>query len=239
MVKSSFSGLIIGSLIIYTGWKNNDRTVDDISISIREQEGIFFTNQREIMHLMTLEESDNIKGTELNNLVTRTLEERIEQNSFVGDVQVYHDLKGNLKVEVTQNKPIARLLSKGKNEYIDDEGNTLPMHAKYTARVPLIEVESTFDWKKSTYGKSVFRLLKYIAFNEFWNAQIAHIVIKKNGEIELLPQVTKQKILFGKPENIKKKFKKLMIFYKKILPYKGWNNYNVVNLKFENQIICK
>ena len=34
------------------------------------------------------------------------------------------------------------------------------------------------------------------------------------------------------------KFKKLELFYKNILPTKGWNYYESVNLKFKNQIVC-
>ena len=31
----------------------------------------------------------------------------------------------------------------------------------------------------------------------------------------------------------------IKIFYKKILPYKGWNSYESVSVKFKGQIICK
>ena len=82
-------------------------------------------------------------------------------------------------------------------------------------------------------------MLKYIENDAFWKAQIAHILIKKDGEIELYPQVTKQVVEFGMPEDFDGKFSKLLTFYKEILPKKGWNTYDRVNLKFENQIICE
>ena len=49
---------------------------------------------------------------------------------------------------------------------------------------------------------------------------------------------TKQKIYFGNTDNMDNKFKKLELFYKNILPTKGWNYYESVNLKFKNQIVC-
>ena len=61
----------------------------------------------------------------------------------------------------------------------------------------------------------------------------------KDGEVELYPQVTKQKIEFGKPKDFEEKFSKLMTFYKEILPSKGWNYYERVNVKFKDQIICE
>jgi cell division protein FtsQ len=55
----------------------------------------------------------------------------------------------------------------------------------------------------------------------------------------MFPQVGGQLIEFGKPENLELKFKKLRIFYKEILPEKGWNAYERVNLEYEGQIIAE
>ncbi|MEP5612293.1 MAG: cell division protein FtsQ [Cyclobacteriaceae bacterium] len=240
----SFSGLIIFSLITFSGVKNSDRKVEGIEITIAQDDGNFFTDQMEVMSLMTIDASDFIVGSELSDLDPRALEARIEKNPFIRDAQVYRDLKGNLKVTVEQSRPIARVLMDGaKDKYIDVDGNILPVNAKHTARVPLLETTFEFGWEKnlneSTFGTKVFELLNYIEADEFWSAQIAQIILLENGDVELLPQVTKQKIAFGKPEGLETKFARLMIFYKEILPKKGWNTYSLVNLKYDNQIICE
>ena len=240
----SFSGLLLISLIAFAGVKNNSRKIDEVKVEILEQDGIFFTDQLEVVDLMTDKSADYVIGVEMGDIDPKTLEERVEANPFVKDAQVYRDLKGNLQVKVEQSKPIARLFIDGKKDrYIDSDGRVLPVNARHTARVPLMETEFAFGWEtnlnESKYGTQVFDLLKYIEQDEFWRAQIAHILIKKDGEIELYPQVTKQVVEFGMPEDFDGKFSKLMTFYKEILPKKGWNTYSRVNLKFENQIICE
>lgn len=240
----SFSGLLLLSLITFAGVKNNSRKVEDVKVEITDQEGIFFTDQLEVLDLMTDKSADYVIGVEMGDLDPKILEERVEANPFVKDAQVYRDLKGNLKVKVEQSKPIARVFVDGKKDkYIDTDGRVLPVNAKHTARVPLIETAFDFVWKEnmneSKYGEQVFELLTFIEKDEFWKAQIAHIYIKKDGEIDMYPQVTKQVIEFGKPEDLEGKFSKLMTFYKEILPKKGWNAYDRVNLKFANQIICE
>ncbi|WP_424963715.1 cell division protein FtsQ/DivIB [Ekhidna sp.] len=240
----SFSGLLLISLIAFAGIKNNGREIEDVKVEILDQEGIFFTDQLEVVDLMTDKSADYVVGVEMGDIDPKTLEERVETNPFVKDAQVYRDLKGNLQVKVEQSKPIARLFIDGKKDrYIDEDGRVLPINAKHTARVPLMETEFEFIWERnlneSKFGKQVFELLTFIEKDEFWKAQIAHVIIKKDGEIELYPQVTKQVVEFGKPEDLERKFSKLMTFYKEILPKKGWNTYDRVNLKFENQIICE
>lgn len=239
----SFSGLLLLTLVTFTGIRNNSRKIDEVKVEIVEQDGIFFTDQLEVIDLMTDKSADYVIGVEMGDIEPKILEERVEANPFVKDAQVYRDLKGNLQVKVKQSKPIARLFVDGKNDhYIDTDGRILPVNAKHTARVLLVETEFEFGWenmKASKYSRQVFELLKFIEKDEFWKAQIAHILLKKNGEIEMYPQVTKQVIEFGKPEDLDSKFSKLMTFYQEILPKKGWNTYDRVNLKFENQIICE
>ena len=239
----SFSGVLLLSLMTFSNVKHGNRKVEGIEIAIEEQEGIYFTDQMEVMDLVTLSQTDFVVGSELEDLKPKALEERVEANPFIKDAQVYRDIKGNVKVRVKQSKPIARVLMEGEDRYIDTEGNILPVNARHTARVPLLETAFDFKWEtslhESDYGTEIFNLISFIEDSEFWKAQIAQILLTMNGEVELLPQVTKQKIEFGQPEQVEEKFEKLMIFYKEILPKKGWNTYSQVSLKFENQIVCK
>ena len=87
--------------------------------------------------------------------------------------------------------------------------------------------------------KDLFDVLDYINKDEFLKAQIAEIEVNKKGELTMYPQITKQPILFGSCEKHVDKFKNLRVFYDKILPAKGWNDYESVNLKYQGQIICK
>ena len=82
-------------------------------------------------------------------------------------------------------------------------------------------------------------LINAIRNNEFWMAQIAQLDIDSKSRITMFPQVGDEKIEFGKPDDLETKFKKLMIFYKEILPRTGWNKYSRVNLEYEGQIVTE
>ena len=89
------------------------------------------------------------------------------------------------------------------------------------------------------FGSQLLDLLIFIDKNHFWKAQIAQVMVDTRHELTLMPQVTKQMILFGQSTEIESKFKKLEVFYREVAPKKGWNTYNYVNLKYTNQIVCK
>ncbi len=83
------------------------------------------------------------------------------------------------------------------------------------------------------------QLIEFIERDDFWRAQIAQLHIDAKGKVVFLPQVGNQNIEFGKPEDVDSKFRKLMVFYQKVLPVMGWDRYKRVNVEFHNQIICE
>ncbi|XOV91223.1 MAG: cell division protein FtsQ/DivIB [Bacteroidota bacterium] len=231
-------------LIVIAGYKNVSRQVANVEVEIEDQRGDFFTDQLEVIDLLNDQGGDYVLGLSVGNLDLNVLESRVEKHPFIKEAQVYKDIKGNLLIHVEQARPLARILDKsGKDRYIDETGTLLPTTTKHTSRVMIIELEHQFSWEKniteSDYGSELLELIKFINDDEFWRAQIAEIVVKKDGELIMLPQVTKQEIEFGMPGDYKEKFRKLRLFYKEILPNKGWNTYSRVNVKFDNQLICE
>jgi cell division protein FtsQ len=246
--RTSKYGLILLGLVVIIGFTNSrlsDRPIGEVSIKVDNQFENYFIDQADVLALMNAEDKDYLLNSDLGSLNLKELETRIERHQFVNDVQAFVDLEGNLSVEVKQNRPLARVLNPdGADYYIGTEGDILPESSHYTARVTLIQLSDMnwlpeFNIKDAKDGEAILDLLTFIANDKFWNAQIAGIHIEKDLDLNLHPQVTKQIVEFGKAENIENKFKRLNAFYKKILPYRGWNTYDTVNLKFKEQIVCK
>jgi cell division protein FtsQ len=87
--------------------------------------------------------------------------------------------------------------------------------------------------------QKIFDLISTIRGSEFLNAQIAQLDIDSKARVTMFPQVGDEHIEFGKAQDLDVKFKKLMIFYKEILPRTGWNKYNRVNLEYAGQIVTE
>lgn len=171
------------------------------------------------------------------------LENKFESISHVKDVAIYKDLIGNLNIGIKQYIPIARIVSgKLSNNYINDEGHVFPISSRYSKRVLLLHMNDEFSKNKnltsSKFGKDLLKMIKFINKDEFFSKIISELEINSNKNIVIHPQFSKQKIIFGYPDNLDEKFEKINIFYKKIVPAKGWNTYRTVNVKFKNQIIC-
>jgi cell division protein FtsQ len=239
-------GITTTMLLIGFGNKGNDRNVcNKVVITINNQLNNHFIDDNDIMSMITNGYTKVIEGAPYSDINVRELETRVNNNSYVQEAEVYRDLKGNLLVNVMLRRPIARVVQvDGPDAYIAEDGAILPVSDKFSSRVILIsgsvskEIGSLDNIYNTDYSQ-LFELINHINVDNFWKAQIAQVVIQDNGEIKLLPQVTKQYIEFGDLDHIENKFSRLKIFYKEILPRKGWNTYSRVNVKYKNQIICE
>jgi cell division protein FtsQ len=169
----------------------------------------------------------------------------LKYDKHILDAELFGDLKGNLIVNVELRRPIARIVQKdAPDAYIAEDGVIMPVSEKYTSRVVLISgyvkalLESE-DLNKTEEGKQLMEMIEYVNADRFWSAQVAQLDIERDGKINIFPQVTGQRVEFGRAENIETKFKKLMIFYKEILPTRGWTKYERVNLEYEGQVIAE
>lgn len=220
--------------------------IDDIDVEIENAFENFFIDKDDVMALIMENEGDSILGDAYNQVNLNAIEERIEAHSFVEKAEVYRDLKGHLVVKAKQNKPIARLISNnGENAYIGTTGALLPTSIKYTARVPVItgayvnKLLALENVQEDPYATELKAMIEYILEEEFWSMQIGQLEINSKGFVNMYAQIGDQRLEFGTPEDYERKFKKLKIFFKQIMPTKGWNTYDRVNVAFKDQIICE
>ncbi|NJO02580.1 MAG: cell division protein FtsQ [Bacteroidia bacterium] len=190
---------------------------------------------------MSDDHADDISKLRHKELSIKKLESRVKANLFVHACEIARNLSGDLFVEVTLSRPIARFIRQGKPDfYIDSLGKIMPLRDRYTARVLVVTQEDYNelpDFERK--DRHLLEMLKYIYQDNFLKAQIAQVSINRKRDLTMYMQLGKQVVTFGKTGSFEEKLKKLKIFYKEILPHKGWDAYKRVNLKYDQQIICE
>ena len=178
------------------------------------------------------------------NINYNNIEKKLKSNPHIKKAILYKDLIGNLNVIVNQFQPIARIVYENKSKkYFDIDGELFPTSLNYSHRVPLIFLPSKINFLNnnlinSEFGFDLLNMVKYIENDKFLSKIVSEIEVDNYKNIIIRPQISKQKIIFGYPDDLVNKFKKIKIFYEDIAPAKGWNTYSTVNVKYRNQIIC-
>ena len=197
-----------------------------------------------------------LKGQAIRYINAEKIESTIKKQPYVASANVYLTIEGDVEINVVQRQPILRIFNQtGESFYLDGTGHLLPLNPDFSARVLVANgnipeaysktvnyLQDSIRQKDSLLCKSVmnnlFTLGMFIMKDDFLKALIEEVYVDKNGEFELIPKLGNQLIIFGTSENMNDKFERLIIFYKKGLSITGWKKYNVINIKFRNQVIC-
>lgn len=240
------SGSVLICLIAFTSSKQAIRAIPDINVQLVEQEGVHFVIADQVHALVQTHVLDDIKksGAE-GKLHLGHIERLLEKNAFIHSASISQGLNGSLLVEVVQTRPIARIIGfRGSDYYLSEEGRTMPVSPLYTSRVMTLEgpgarvlVEN--NPKKDSAAKALFTFVAKLQTDAFWQKQIAGLEVNSRGEILMFPQVGQQVLEFGTTEETESKLKRLMAFYRHIMPSKGWGKYGLVSVKYKNQIVCQ
>jgi cell division protein FtsQ len=244
-VKVATALLVVSFLIAFSERKQGGSVCNDVHIEINNLYENHFIDEADVMKLVE-GSGQSIKGIGIDQINLKSIEDKIKSDKHILEAELYGDLKGNLIVNVELRRPIARIVqSDALDAYIAEDGVIMPVSEKYSTRVILLsgsyvkKLIQSEDLNSTEEGQQLMSMIEFINEDKFWKAQIAQLDISSEGEITIYPQVTGQRVEFGKPDDIESKFKKLMIFYKEILPQRGWTKYQRVNLEYEGQIIAE
>jgi cell division protein FtsQ len=244
-IKVAVALLAISFLIAFSSRKQDGIVCKDIVIDLENIRENHFLDEADVLKLVE-GSGQKIIGTSLDYINLKSIETKLKYDKHILDAELFGDLKGNLIVNVELRRPIARIVRENAPDaYIAEDGVIMPVSEKYSSRVVLISgaftnqlVESE-DLTTREEGRQLLDMIEFISEDKFWKAQVAQIDINSQGKIIILPQVTGQQVEFGIADGYEAKFKKLMIFYKEILPQRGWTRYERVNLEYDGQIIAE
>ena len=215
-------------------------------ILIRFDDGhAHFVNEEEVREALMHVAEENAALATTREVNLEMLEGELMLFSFVEDAQASRDLSGNLVIDVKQDEPIARLVApSGKGAYISREQRLLPLSRRFTPRIIALTGAGADSLLSETFlrsyrGQQVYKLINHINTDEFLSKQIAEVNVNRWMGITLHPQIGRQAIEFGKAKDFDKKFRKLQTFYREIVPRRGWNEYSIVKLQYDKQIVCK
>lgn len=189
-------------------------------------------------------------GMRVSDLDLTRAESIIDAKSAVLKSEAYITPEGLLNVSVTQRDPVVRF-QKGRNGfYADADGCIFPLQSNYTARVPIVDGHIPVSEGAGFKGRpdnaaeeewimKVIGLVEYMGKDKVWAEDITQITVQPNGDLVMIPRKGKERFIFGSPDRYEEKFRLMELYYTGIVPEKGEDFYSTVNVKYDNQIICR
>ena len=189
-------------------------------------------------------------GERLDSVQLSRIEDLLESRSSVMRCEAWTTDDGLLHVEITQRAPALRFQDGNSGFYVDDTGFIFPLHETFTAAVTTVEGAIPFDIPAGYKGEAqdefqrqwiagVLDMTRFLSASRTWQRNITHIQVRRNGDLLLTLEGRPEQFLIGQPEDIPDKLARIGRYLSLIAPYKPEGYYKTVNVKYNQQIICR
>lgn len=229
ILKIAVTVILLGFLLSFSLKKFSGQKITDNKISVRmsDKTPVYFIDEKDIREIV---KKENPSG-KVGELDIPALEKKINALPAVDSANVYLNLNGKLNLDIKQRVPVFRLNKNGRDFYVDEKGIEFPISKTYSHPCMLV----TGDVNKDEYRK-LAELVEKIDKDDFSKKYFIGIS-KNNGNYNLLTSEGNYKVEIGDLDNIEFKVKGFKTFVEKYLVYQDPEKYNMVSVKYQNQIV--
>lgn len=208
---------------------------------VGESTTAIFMDENEIAQI--LKDQGIAKGAIVEGINLTAIENDLEKIRWIKNAELFINNQQLLEVKIQQRIPVARVFTvAGTSFYIDEEGWRLPLKQLTVLRLPVFTGFPSDQEKLSAPDSLLLKDIRFfsntIKTDSFFTAQIAQVNIEPNGDFYLIPSLGDHMVLIGTIENLEDKLNRLYTFYKKVWVQSGINAYQVLDCRFDGQIVA-
>ena len=206
--------------------KNKSRIINKIHVKIIPNSSYFIS-------------ADSIQNsinkyilTSKDSISLSRIEQEIDKNTYIEKSRVYMKIGQELKIDIKQKEPIARVITTDSIFYLDKNSNFMSLSKLKSSNVPVV-----FGFNENSDLKYLTEISLIIKKDEFLNKNISQIFIKDDQKIDLKIWGNSTIIEFGNNNRLKNKIQNLKAFYNRAISKNEIDKYKKINLRFENQVV--
>lgn len=232
--------ILLSALLAYTAWasvwgmreaaKHVCTGVDIRVVNYKMPDTILKAGVREQMEKYP----EPIVGERLSTINTDKIRRYLSSLKNFEDVEVMITSDGMLRISVEPMVPVMRVFYAGKSYYVNKDGKQILSDADFFTDVPVVSGNFSLKFKPV----DILPMVRFVAGDNLMNNLVAMIHANDKDNIILVPRITGHVINFGDTTRLDEKRDALKLFYNKVMPYRGWEYYDTVSVKFRGQVVA-
>lgn len=240
MRKSILKWLILILLIIYacgmTIWAHTESRrngCQGIEVTIESATSADTVTQKGVIDELS-RYPRKIVGEPLATIDTRHIEKYLSGFSNFEDVECTLTTSGMLNVTIQPMVPAIRVFDGDKSYYINKAGKEIASKPNFFVDVPVVSGR----FSRTFTPQQVLPLVRFVEKDDVLSKLVGMIEAKDADNLILIPRIHGHVINFGDTNRLEEKRRALLAVYRKVMPYKGWNVYDTISVKFRGQVVA-
>lgn len=223
----------VAGITVWARYEADRHTVKGVTITI-EGKGLSDTITARGVKTSLMKYPSKIVGAPVNTLNTLKIEEYLMKLNNFENVSCFISTSGYLNVKITPMIPEIRVFDGEESYYVNGKGKRINSNADFYAEVPIVAGHFTNKFRP----EMVLPVVRFVNSDPQLKSLVGMYEAKSPHDILLVPKIVGHIINFGDTTRLKEKRRALLTVYEKIIPYKGWMEYDTISVKFRGQIVA-
>lgn len=236
MLKWTLLSLLIIYVAVMFVWSRaeaNRHTCQGIEVVIDGNSRISSISEQSVKDVLK-DYPKMIVGQPIHSINTFAIADYLRKFNNFETVDCLITTQGNLKVRVVPMVPAIRVFDGEKSYYVNKDGKTMQAIPGFHVDVPVV----TGKFTKNFRPEVVLPVVRFIENDSLLHNLVGMIQVNDRENIILIPRIKGHVINIGDTSRLPEKRRAILTAYKSILPFKGWENYDTISVKYKGQIVA-
>lgn len=223
----------IVAMFVWARAEAQRHVISNIEVSIDGQGKVASLSPQSVLEVLKNYPSPII-GRPVHSVNTLEIADYLRKFNNFETVDCMITTQGNLKVNVVPMVPALRVFDGDKSYYVNKDGKTMASLPGFHVDVPVV----TGHFSKTLRPESILPVVRFIEQDSLLSNLVGMIEVKDARNILLVPRIKGHVINLGDVTRLPEKRQAIIAAYRKILPFKGWETYDTISVKFKGQIVA-
>lgn len=175
-----------------------------------------------------------IVGEQISAINARNVEQFLKNYPQFEDVDCSFTTDGKLKVNVIPMIPELRIFEDSTSYYINKDGKKMPSKASFFVDCSVAGGKFSDKFPPT----AILPVTRFIENDDVLKGLVGMVYAEDADNIILVPRIHGHVINIGDTTRLKEKKEALLAMYRKVLPHKGWEEYDTISVKFKGQVVA-
>ena len=175
-----------------------------------------------------------LEGKRMGDINASDVEEALRLSPYLENADIVKCQDGRLLIRVYQLVPVLRVFDGDESYYVNRMGKRMAASSFYHCDVPVVQGHFTKKYPPTR----LLPLIDYVEGDSLLRSLVTMYCVRDTNNIILVPQFSGHVVNIGNADGFENKFDKLKLFYREVMPKKGWNTYDTISVKWNHQIVA-
>lgn len=236
LIQNSILAVLAIALVIGILWarnKSQGEVCTGVEVQVINADSTAFVTPQGVLNDLN-GQGIKVVGKRMGDIDASEIEEVLRLSPYLENADIVKCQDGRLIIRVSQLVPVFRVFDGDNSYYVNRSGKHMSASNYYHSDVPVVQGH----FNRKFPPTRMLPLIDYVEGDSLLRSLVTMYIVRDTNNIILVPAISGHVINIGHASGLDNKFAKLKLFYREVMPKRGWNTFDTISVKWNHQVVA-